>query len=197
MVPRELSPYSNFIQENLKEFLVLLVLGAVAGYAYYYYLTRLPPESQVLEERGVLEMEGIVVNDFIHDRKGWQLKGVRAVVLEKSRRMLIDTVKIRIFSPHTQEKSKTFSDLTITADQGLIEWQDNRVTLKGNVVLVRADGSEMHTETAVYDAIKEFLTLPKPVRILSKGFTLKGSSLTYRIDEGVFLLNEPVMTGYD
>ena len=87
--------------------------------------------------------------------------------------------------------------LYITADQGLIEQYDNRVTLSGNVVLWREDGSEAHTETAIYDAKKEILTIPKPVRMLAEGHTMLGSGLTYDVSKGILNLKEPVLVRHD
>jgi LPS export ABC transporter protein LptC len=88
-------------------------------------------------------------------------------------------------------------DLFITAEQGLIEWDDNRVTLTGNVVLLRNDGSEVHTETAIYNAKQEILTIPKPVRVLREGHTLHGSGLIYNVLKGELNLKQPVLLRHE
>ena len=197
MVPGEMPSVSALIQENLKEFAALLVLGVILGYAFYYFQSRSPEESPAVEERGVLQMEKIVVNDFVENRKGWQLRGDHAVVLEESRRMRIEQVRISIFVPYLMENQQPEVDLYITADEGLIEWRDNRITLLGNVVLNRKDGSTIYSETAVYDARREFLTLPKPVRILKPGHTLEGSSLTYEVAKKKLELTQPLLIHYE
>ena len=61
----------------------------------------------------------------------------------------------------------------------------------------REDGSEAHTETAIYDAKKEILTIPKPVRMLGEGHTMFGSGLTYDVSKGILNLKEPVLVRYD
>ena len=48
-----------------------------------------------------------------------------------------------------EEKSPTL-DVLITADEGLMEWKDNRLTLIGNVVLKRSDGSLILSNSALY-----------------------------------------------
>ena len=209
MASKGLHSYSSFLHENRKELAILLLIGAVAGAAYYFFHSSQPQEIIPLEERGVLDLQQITINDFQHERKSWKLIGNRAVVSEKSNRMRIEKVKIWVYA--VDNSSDNFSSknsasvnnsseqvaLYITADQGLIEKHDNRVTLSGNVVLWREDGSEAHTETAIYDAKKEILTIPKPVRMLGEGHTMLGSGLTYDVSKGILNLKEPVLVRHD
>ena len=209
MESQGLQTYSSFLNENRKELTILLLLGALAGAAYYLFSFSEPPENIPFEERGVLDLEQITVNDYQLERRSWKLKGKRAVISEKSSRMRIEQVTIWVFvsdnssvkpSPNlplstnlpTQEV-----DLFITAEQGLIEWDDNRVTLTGNVVLLRNDGSEVHTETAIYNAKQEILTIPKPVRVLREGHTLHGSGLIYNVSKGELNLKQPVLLRHE
>jgi len=209
MESQELQTYSSFLHENRKELTILLLLGALAGAAYYLFSFSEPPENIPFEERGVLDLEQITVNDYQLERRSWKLKGKRAVISEKSSRMRIEQVTIWVFvsdnssvepSPNlplstnlpTQEV-----DLFITAEQGLIEWDDNRVTLTGNVVLLRNDGSEVHTETAIYNAKQEILAIPKPVRVLREGHTLHGSGLIYNVSKGELNLKQPVLLRHE
>ena len=209
MASQGLQSYSSFLLENRKELAILLLLGAVAGAAYYFFHYSQPQEIIPLEERGVLDLQQITINDYQHEQKSWKLIGNRAVVSEKSNRMRIEKVKIWVYA--VDNSSDNFSSensasvnnsseqvaLYITADQGLIEKHDNRVTLSGNVVLWREDGSEAHTETAIYDAKKEILTIPKPVRMLGEGHTMLGSGLTYDVSKGILNLKEPVLVRHD
>ena len=209
MASKGLHSYSSFLHENRKELAILLLIGAVAGAAYYFFHCSQPQEIIPLEERGVLDLQQITINDFQHERKSWKLIGNRAVVSEKSNRMRIEKVKIWVYA--VDNSSDNFSSensasvnnsseqvaLYITANQGLIEQHDNRVTLSGNVVLWREDGSEAHTETAIYDAKKEILTIPKPVRMLGEGHTMLGSGLTYDVSKGILNLKEPVLVRHD
>ena len=209
MASQGLQSYSSFLLENRKELAILLLLGAVAGAAYYFFHYSQPQEIIPLEERGVLDLQQITINDYQHERKSWKLIGNRALVSEKSNRMRIEKVKIWVYAVdnssdnYSSETSVSVNNpsqqvaLYITADQGLIEKHDNRVTLSGNVVLWREDGSEAHTETAIYDAKKEILTIPKPVRMLGEGHTMLGSGLTYDVSKGILNLKEPVLVRHD
>ncbi len=209
MASQGLQSYSSFLLENRKELAILLLLGAVAGAAYYFFHYSQPQEIIPLEERGVLDLQQITINDYQHERKSWKLIGNRAVVSEKSNRMRIEKVKIWVYAVdnssdnYSSETSVSVNNpsqqvaLYITADHGLIEKHDNRVTLSGNVVLWREDGSEAHTETAIYDAKKEILTIPKPVRMLGEGHTMLGSGLTYDVSKGILNLKEPVLVRHD
>ena len=209
MASKGLHSYSSFLHENRKELALLFLIGAVAGAAYYFFHYSQPQEIIPLEERGLLELQQITINDFQHERKSWKLIGNRALVSEKSNRMRIEKVKIWVYAVenssdnYSSETSVSVNNpsqqvaLYITADQGLIEKHDNRVTLSGNVVLWREDGSEAHTETAIYDAKKEILTIPKPVRMLAEGHTMLGSGLTYDVSKGILNLKEPVLVRHD
>ena len=209
MASKGLHSYSSFLHENRKELALLLLIGAVAGAAYYFFHYSQPQEIIPLEERGVLDLQQITINDFQHERKSWKLIGNRALVSEKSNRMRIEKVKIWVYAVDNSSDNSSSGNsalvnnsseqvaLYITADQGLIEKHDNRVTLSGNVVLWREDGSEAHTETAIYDAKKEILTIPKPVRMLGEGHTMLGSGLTYDVSKGILNLKEPVLVRHD
>jgi len=209
MESQGLQTYSSFLHENRKELTILLLLGALAGAAYYLFSFSEPPENIPFEERGVLDLEEITVNDYQLERKSWKLKGKRAVISEKSSRMRIEEVTIWVFVSDNSSVKPTPNfplstnlptqevDLFITAEQGLIEWDDNRVTLTGNVVLLRNDGSEVHTETAIYNAKQEILTIPKPVRVLREGHTLHGSGLIYNVSKGELNLKQPVLLRHE
>ena len=205
MESQGLHSYSSFLHENKKELLILLLLGGLAGAAYFFFPLRNAPGVIPFEERGVLELEQITVNDYQFERRSWKLKGKQAVISEKSSRMRIEQVTIWVFAtdnssikhetnlPFSTKPHRQKVDLFITSEQGLIEWDDNRITLTGNVVLLRNDGSEVHTETAIYDAKQEFLTITKPVRILQEGHTLHGSGLIYNVAKGELNLKQPVL----
>ena len=209
MESQGLQTYSSFLLENRKELTILLLLGALAGAAYYLFSFSEPPENIPFEERGVLDLEQITVNDYQLERRSWKLKGKRAVISEKSSRMRIEQVTIWVFVSDNSSVKPTPNlplstnlptqevDLFITAEQGLIEWDDNRVTLTGNVVLLRNDGSEVHTETAIYNAKQEILTIPKPVRVLREGHTLHGSGLIYNVSKGELNLKQPVLLRHE
>ena len=209
MESQGLQTYSSFLHENRKELTILLLLVALAGAAYYLFSFSEPPENIPFEERGVLDLEEITVNDYQLERKSWKLKGKRAVISEKSSRMRIEQVTIWVFVSDNSSVKPTPNmplstnlttqevDLFITAEQGLIEWDDNRVTLTGNVVLLRNDGSEVHTETAIYNAKQEILTIPKPVRVLREGHTLHGSGLIYNVSKGELYLKQPVLLRHE
>jgi len=209
MESQGLQPYSSFLHENRKELTILLLLGALAGAAYYLFSFSEPPENIPFEERGELDLEEITVNDYQLERRSWKLKGKRAVISEKSSRMRIEQVTIWVFVSDNSSVKPTPNlplstnlptqevDLFITAEQGLIEWDDNRVTLTGNVVLLRNDGSEVHTETAIYNAKQEILTIPKPVRVLREGHTLHGSGLIYNVSKGELYLKQPVLLRHE
>ena len=209
MASKGLHSYSSFFHENRKELAILLLIGAIAGAAYYFSHYSQPREIFPLEESGVLDLQQITINDYQHERKSWKLIGNRAVVSEKSNRMRVEKVKIWVYAADNfsdnvstenlavVKKSSEQVAIYITADQGLIEKHDNRLTLSGNVVLWSEDGSEAHTETAIYDAKKEVLTIPKPVRMLGEGHTMFGSRLTYDVSEGILNLKEPVLVRHD
>ena len=206
---QDIYTYSSFLSENRKELLALLLLCAVAGAAYYFFSFSQPTQIKPIEEKGVLDLHQITVNDYYMENKKWKLKGKRALISEKSKHMRIEQVKIWVYAQdnYTAKSSADLSeeenlspkmvDLVITADQGLIERHDNRVTLSGNVVLLRDDGSEVFTETAIYDAKKDTMTIPKPLMIFREGHTMRGSGLIYQVSTGKLNLKNPLLLRHD
>ena len=209
MENQDIHTYSSFLRDNHKELAVLLLLGALAGAVYYFLSFSQPAQIKHFEEKGVLDLYQITVNDYQMERKKWKLIGQRALISEKSKRMRIEQVKIWVYvhDNSSTKSSADFSettnnssdkiDLVITADQGLIERHDNRVTLSGNVVLMRDDGSEVFTETAIYDAKKDTLTIPKPLRMILEGHTMHGSGLIYQVSTGKLNLKNPLLLQHD
>ena len=201
--------YSSFLWENRKELSILLLLGALAGAAYYFFSLSQTKEITSLEEISVLDLYQITVNDYQMERKKWKLEGERAIISEKSHLMRIEQVKIWVFSQDNSSEKlslklsngiKSFSediDLFIKADQGLIERDDNRITISGNVILLHDDNSEIRTDTAIYDAQKDIITIPKPVRVLRDGYSMVGSGLMYFVSESKLNLSNPVLLKYE
>ena len=128
MASVELPSFSSIILDNRRELAVLIFLGILLGYAFYYYQSLTPAESPISDESGVIRLDEIKVNDFVDNRKGWQLRGKTAVVLEDTKRMRIEQIEISIFVPYTMEEKSPTLDVLITADEGLMEWKDNRLT---------------------------------------------------------------------
>ena len=98
MASKGLHSYSSFFHENRKELAILLLIGAIAGAAYYFSHYSQPREIFPLEESGVLDLQQITINDYQHERKSWKLVGNRAVVSEKSNRMRVEKVKIWVYA---------------------------------------------------------------------------------------------------
>ena len=207
MGPQDEPRYSSFFKQNLKELGFLILLGAIAGASYYFFSSQKFTEITPMEEIGVLDLYEISISDYHMENKKWKLEGMRAIISEKSNLMRIEQVKIWVFtndnsslnvqSQLSNEDNETKNNyIFIIADQGLIEREDDRLTLSGNVILLHDDGSEIRTDTAIYDAKKDKITIPKPVRVLREGYTMHGSDLIYSISDGKINLNNPVMLNF-
>tara|TARA_B100001013_G_scaffold140469_1_gene82848 strand:- start:121 stop:717 length:597 start_codon:yes stop_codon:yes gene_type:complete len=183
--------FAGFLRENRWELLILLVLaGLISGGAVYYtQQSKLSPV--VREERGALKLEQVVINDYQLDLKRWRIQGERAIVLETSRRMRIEQARIEVFVPHSAAVSDPKVNLDISANEALAEWRDQRITLLGDVKIRHDTGLEIHTEVAVYDVQKEFLTIPKPLTMRQAGHVVTGDSLTYDLRRGKLNLVAP------
>jgi len=200
--------YSSFFQQNIKELGFLILLGALAGASYYFFSSQYFAEVTPLEEIGVLDLHQITITDYQMENKKWKLEGMRAIISEKSNLMRIEHVKIWVYTNDNSSKnlkpkfsnhsnSSKNNSIHILADQGLIEREDNRVTISGNVKILNDDGSEIRTDTAIYDTNKDTITIPKPVRVLRDGYTMLGSDLIYSISEGKLNLNNPEMLNFE
>ena len=111
MASKGLQSYSSFLHENRKELAILLLLGAVAGAAYYFFHYSQPQEIIPLEEKGVLDLQQITINDYQHERKSWKLIGNRAVVSESSKTSCWAETVDRLMFPSRPRITRIFFSL--------------------------------------------------------------------------------------
>ncbi len=182
----------SLLRQNLRELLVLIFLGGLLGAGTVYFYTGELTEAPIPEEQGTLVLTEILIHDFQDASPRWQLRGKRAVVLEDSQRMRIEGVTIEVFQAGTEPMQTPVVDLEVSAEQGLVEWRSNRITLQGKVVVQQVQGPVVLTETAVYDITNEFLNLPKPVQVQYEGSLLTGDSLTYSRPQNLVSIKQPV-----
>ncbi len=182
----------SLLRQNLKEVLTLILLGGLLGAGTAYFYTGELMEAPLPEEQGTLVLTQILIHDFQKASPRWELRGERAVVLEDSQRMRIEGVTIDVFEAGTEPMQEPVVDLKVSAEQGLVEWRSNRITLQGKVVVQQVQGPVVWTETAVYDITNEFLNLPKPVQVEYEGSLLTGTSLTYSRPQNLVSIKQPV-----
>jgi len=183
--------FAGFLRENRWELLTLLVLAGLLSGGAVYYTQQSNLSPVVREERGALKLEQVVIDDYRLDLKRWRMRGERAIVLETSRRMRIEQVRLEVFVPYSAAVNDPKVNLDISANEALAEWQDQQITLLGDVKIRHDTGLEIHTEVAVYDVQKEFLTIPKPLTIRQAGHVVTGDSLTYDLRRGKLNLVAP------
>ncbi|MGA1598825.1 MAG: LPS export ABC transporter periplasmic protein LptC [bacterium] len=184
-------PLPGLLRQNFKELLVLLILGGLlaAGTAYFFKTESI--QTTVIEEQGTLVLTGVTIHDFQRAIPRWKLRGNRAIVLEDSQRMRLESVMIEVFQERQSAETPPVVELTIEAREGLVEWRSNRITLLGDVVVRQVSGPRVFTEAMVYDLANEFLNLPKPVRIEEDGSLLLGESLTYQRSQNLLSVKQP------
>jgi LPS export ABC transporter protein LptC len=184
-------PLPGLLRQNFKELLVLLILGGLlaAGTAYFFKTESI--QTTVIEEQGTLVLTGVTIHDFQRAIPRWKLRGNRAIVLEDSQRMRLESVMIEVFQERQSAETPPVVELTIEAREGLVEWRSNRITLLGDVVVRQVSGPRVFTEAMVYDLANEFLNLPRPVRIEEDGSLLLGESLTYQRSQNLLSVKQP------
>lgn len=184
-------PLPGLLRQNFKELLVLLILGGLlaAGTAYFFKTESI--QTTVIEEQGTLVLTGVTIHDFQRAIPRWKLRGNRAIVLEDSQRMRLESVMIEVFQERQSAETPPVVELTIEAREGLVEWRSNRITLLGDVVVRQVSGPRVFTEAMVYDLANEFLNLPRPVRIEEGGSLLLGESLTYQRSQNLLSVKQP------
>jgi LPS export ABC transporter protein LptC len=184
-------PLPGLLRQNFKELLVLLILGGLlaAGTAYFFKTESI--QTTVIEEQGTLVLTGVTIHDFQGAIPRWKLRGNRAIVLEDSQRMRLESVMIEVFQERQSAETPPVVELTIEAREGLVEWRSNRITLLGDVVVRQVSGPRVFTEAMVYDLANEFLNLPRPVRIEEDGSLLLGESLTYQRSQNLLSVKQP------
>jgi len=172
----------QILLENKKELLFLFFLAIFAATLASFWNTQKKesPEAQQQAIR-VLTMDEVKIDDYEKDRKRWRILGEQAIVFADSRNTLIKKVEILIYSPEAYPELVV--DLRITADQGLLEGENRKVILTGNVQSTRGKDFQLNTDKAIYNYQTGLLQLPESVQIHQGKSTVFGENLIYTLKD--------------
>ena len=173
--------------ENWREFLFLLILGSLATYLYLNFSSdRDSVTYSPIEERKVLQMQNIIVNDYLGNERKWEMVGKQAFIKEDTTEMEIKEVVVRVLPDNQSTEQR---EVQLVADESTIDWHVQKITLQGNVDVFRDEDEKLMTQYAEYDVTNEKLTVPGKVTGYLQEKYLAGKNLHYSLSEDRMLLD--------
>ena len=177
---QETHPYHVILWENKKEILFLITLVCLSIYFLKIWIGEKEVVKAPQQAIRILTMENVEIEDYDKERKRWKIYGSHARAVEESKNILIREVEILIYTPDSPVQDPVV-DIRVTARQGLIEGNNQKVILKGEVITHRGDNLQLNTEKAIYDYKNQVLYLPEKVVVHRDEHTLWGEDLTYTL----------------
>ena len=180
----------NILKVHKSEFLLLLLLGGLLFYIYTAFKDDSITPS--LEEPDyLLKFDGIEIDDYWLNKKRWKLLGKHASVAKDNEIIFLSDIQIFVYDLQNPEASNI--NITVTANEGSIDWNEEVVTLNSNVEIYRQSEMQINTEKAVYHFNKGIVDLPQQVDIHYLEDLVKGERLTYNIHQNKIELRNAIL----
>jgi LPS export ABC transporter protein LptC len=138
---------------------------------------RAPVPLPTQQVANVLNMNDVTVHQLMGDRTRWELRARRATYNENTNTGLLEQVRFLVYeaAPGTQ------APIAFSGESGaaFLTTQPDNLVLQGAVVLHRGDDLEIRSERIEFDAARQVLTAPGPVRVRTPQGVQEGTALRY------------------
>jgi LPS export ABC transporter protein LptC len=157
----------------------LLILGAtISVFIGYRRVTRNPEALlNLVQKEADMQLNRIRQTATKNGIREWRLEAKSATLLEKRKTMLLASPDVEFFM-------NDGDNLHLTADQGTIYTDSNRMTVSGQV---SASTSRYHfqTEALNYDPETRELSADEPVTLSGRSFTLQADSMAMNLNTNI------------
>lgn len=180
----------NILKVHKSEIFLLLLLGGLLFYIYTAFKDDSITPS--LEEPDyLLKFDGIEIDDYWMNKKRWKLLAKHASVAKDNEIVFLSDIQIFVYD--LQNPGTSDIDITVTANEGSINWSKEVVTLNSEVEIFRQAELRINTEKAVYHYNEGKVDLPQPVEIHYLEDLVKGERLTYNIHQNKIELHNAIL----
>jgi LPS export ABC transporter protein LptC len=157
---------------------VLTLIATVSVFIGYRRITRNPEALlNLIQKEADMQLNKIRQTATKNGIREWRLEARSATLLEKQKTMLLADPDVEFFMDDGD-------NLHLTADQGTIYTDSNRMNVAGQV---SASTSRYHfrTEALTYDPATRELRADEPVILSSQSFTLQADSMSMNLDTNI------------
>jgi LPS export ABC transporter protein LptC len=138
----------------------------------------------------VLNMQHVEVHQLLGDKTRWELQADQATYNENTNSGELQQVRFRVFGTGPEQAGQvTFAG---RSGQALLSTVPGDLVLQDAVVLTKGEDMEIRSERLEYDAAKQVVTSPGPVRVRTREGVQEGTSLRYSMSEDRLELTSPV-----
>ena len=155
---------------------ILITLGGVIGiYIGFRQDPKVPePVAESVEPDATLSIGKIHQTATREGKKEWSLEASSGHYIDKTNEMVLRDVKVIFFL-------KDNSEVTLTADRGVLKTGSNDITVSGNVVVNNKE-YQLLTEKLNYAHEQDVLYSSVPVRITGTSTELVADSLSFDLN---------------
>ena len=170
----------NILKVHKNEIFLLLLLGGLL----FYMVTALKDDSftpSIEESDYLLKLDEVEIDDYWLNQKRWKLLGKQASIAKDKEIVFLNDIQIFVYD--LQNPDVEYVEITVTANEGNIDWKKEVVTLTSNVEIIRQSEMQIKTEEAIYHYNEGLVHLPQQVDIHYLEELVKGEQLTYNIHQ--------------
>ena len=169
---------SNILKEHKLEIFLFVILGGV--FTYFYSSILQEETAEPFDEPDyVLQAEQVQIEDYWGAQKRWKIFGQKAFIAKNNRMVVLEDVKILVYRPQPAPPSQV--DVVVTAEQGIINWEEERVTLLSDVKMVRPPEMQIRAQKTIYHYQSGLLHIPDKVDMHYLQDSVVGEALTYDV----------------
>ncbi len=175
---------------NLRRLLACLILVAVLmlGGAIWRYLQQQSPLEvlEALPEQVDLSLQKL---HYTHNEEGarsWTLDAEQAEYQRDSGQAVLEKVHLVLY------RAGRFGEVTLVAEHGALQQEQQQVEVWGQVVVTTADGRRLETERLRYDGRSKRLDSDDAVRMVSPQLELTGIGLQVDLESSHLVLKKDV-----
>ena len=175
---------------NLRRLLAVLILVAVVALSIviWRHLQQLSPLEviEALPEQVDLSLEKLHYTQNEEGRRRWTLDAERAEYIREDGQAALKSVKLVLY------EAGRFGEITLVADQGALNQDDQSVEVWGNVEVITANSEKLYTERLHYSGKKKQLSSAEKVRAVTPRMELSGTGLLADLESGKLKLQKDV-----
>jgi LPS export ABC transporter protein LptC len=141
---------------------------------------------EALPEQVDLSLEKLHYTQNEEGKRSWTLDADRAEYRRDDGVALLDAVQLVLYD------AGRFGELTLTAEHGSLQQEEQQVEVWGNVVVKTTKGDSLYTERLAYDGKQQLISSNEKVHLINPRMELIGVGLLANLPQGQMSLQQDV-----
>ena len=112
-------------------------------------------------------------------KKQWELNADKAEIVNSKGITRLSNIRMNVFQ-------KNGNDLSVSADNGIIQNDNHNIDLKGNCKVSNLDGYRLKTENLKWISEKKTIQTDNEIEIMGKDLNITGKKMTVDVEKEIF-----------